>query len=150
MHKADVLLVRTPTFYGSLIRWWTGSFFNHVATVVGSGEIVEAEARGVQRVPLHYDAYIVLRRKGVTEEQGEQVAANALAQVGAPYDWGTIWALALKRFTGWRLFRAWAGHYDCVEQVQAAFRDAAPFPPVDTPGQFLSLAEFEKVDIVCQ
>lgn len=151
MRPGDILLVRTATLWGWLIRLVTRSEWSHVALYIGDGMIAEIDAfQGAHVSPLAYDRYQVLRHPAMTEEQAAVAVAWCRGQVGAMYDWGVIVEIGLRIVYGLHACIDSGRRYICTELVLEAYRaadiDLAPGCDALTPGEFSELPGLEPVE----
>ena len=140
LEAADLILVRTPGFFGAAIRFFTRrigegpSRCNHVAGVVTAGnaqtaDVVEALSNGVVCRKFHQllgkgRMVEVWRPINLSDEERFKVAAHAAKKVGDKYGWGRVVTAALD----WFLFEAvvfrrlCSQEEDCATLWGAAFR----------------------------
>lgn len=106
---ADIVLVRGHNWTSRLIRFLTGSQFNHASLIVsktvrgGKYVIAEADKTVVTRVlssRYNVDDVAVFRDPTLTDEMRWNIAATALEMTGRPYDFILPFKL-MKRY-GWR------------------------------------------------
>ncbi len=96
---------------GRIIRWDTSSPVNHAFVYIGDGLIVEAQPGGATRSP--YDRYRntfwSTGKIALNDTERAGIVAAARADVGVPYGWWDIVAIAFvqKRWFHGRLGRNW-------------------------------------------
>lgn len=93
--KTNILLVRSHSLIGKLIRFFNKNYYNHVGIFVSDFQIVEATFTGVKLT--HIDKFIEAQKRGlivchiykvkdIIELQKETVCNFVLNRVGRKYD----------------------------------------------------------------
>ncbi|MGH7239481.1 MAG: hypothetical protein ACREHG_05380 [Candidatus Saccharimonadales bacterium] len=149
---------------GGLIRlgqWANGdgfSEFEHAATYVGNGKIIEATNGGVQLNNVsRYDNIETRWSSGLinpTDAQRKAIVAAAYGYVGTPYSWPDYAALAAKRLhlgplvPGLKTYVANSKHMICSQVVDQEYQDAGyqlfddkRWPGYVTPGSLNGLLD---------
>jgi uncharacterized protein YycO len=126
---------------GWMVRLGTFSRYGHSAVVVNTAplEIVEAAGHGARRRGCRPDEFL-WSRCPLTAEQRATVAAEAVACIGLPYDYGDIAGFVL-RFFGAKIRGQSSDHADtrlicselCVWAYRVAGHEIAPSPQI-APG----------------
>lgn len=128
----DFGVVKTDGIIGRLIRIGTASRWNHAFIYIGEGLIVEANPTGVEISPVTKYPHIAWNHHDVlSDETRNKIATMARKEVGKPYAFVDIAALALRilglRFVSSnRLWQALASKnsWFCSELVAGCYREA--------------------------
>ena len=115
-------------FDSAVIRWYTLSSVSHVDFVMDNGTLLGARTDGgvLDREPNYARFSHVIRAEvDCLDDVRNKVYAFAVCQLGKPYDWRSIEAMALP-WTNLRERQAWF----CSELVAAAF-ESAGYPLVN-------------------
>ena len=158
----DILLFapQVPSLISKLIqqqqeRWGARpehARFTHAAIYIGLDHLIcESVPHGGVRYStldarLDHSCCVVRRWPGLTREQGQRIAFQAVSHLGEPYGWGTILAQLLKR--GSLLSEEAAAHLICSRLCDRAITRALleqGFPIQNTfvhpkPGDFVTPA----------
>lgn len=101
LQPGDIVVVKSNTVIGRIIRWTTNSWASHVAVYIGSGYVFEARPGGARAV--HISAYEGSKweyrvfRMMVPNER-KNMFINALIQKkDRGYDYGQILSIAINR-----------------------------------------------------
>ena len=111
LFPGDIVLVRSETRFGWLIRQFTRTFgekrskVNHAAIMVNASDVIEVGQRTIKRnLQRHYagtaNAIAVYRWKGLTVNQRITIAEKAMSYLGAEYGWWKIVAHGIDRMIG--------------------------------------------------
>lgn len=132
MSIGDALVGRFVVFHGSafvsrLIQYGTSSRDNHTGILLGDGTLVEALGAGVARNPLkdYSSKEMSVSHMELNPVVASGIASFALAQVGKPYNYPGIAAIALDQLgikPQW--MDDWAAHdgrWFCSQLVAAAY-----------------------------
>jgi uncharacterized protein YycO len=90
----DYGVVRTSGAAGALIRFGTRSTVNHAFVHIGDGQIVEAQPGGAIISPATNYPDAIWSHRDLTDSDRASIAHWAKQQVGVPYGWPDIAALA--------------------------------------------------------
>ena len=122
MRRGDILLVRTHTLVGALIRKITKCEYNHVAMAVSPVAVFEATfPYGVRIIKMEYDNYILFRHPGMTEEKADSIVNLALTKIGAEYDIPLIIQILLKLWRIGTFNLNQVNKYICTEIINYLF-----------------------------
>lgn len=143
----DIVIVKSNTIIGRIIRWITNSWASHVAVYIGNGYVFEARPGGATAV--HISAYegdkweYRVFRLLVSEETKEKFIARLIQKEARGYDYGQIISIALHRLFGWELKAQNRRLAICSEIIyEAAFEAGIPVPSTPrayiVPGDFLN------------
>lgn len=149
----DIILVRTNTFFGKVIRKVTKSHWNHVGIAVCDKSLVEADfIGGVQIGKINqYNNIRVLRYNGADAKDRMEIAGTALSSVGHNYDY---WAI-IGWFIGWLV--GYTGlsnkvqaktHFYCSEHVLWVYRKVGK--DLFTMEKNVSPGEIELSKMLCE
>ena len=123
-------VVATPGFFGFLIRLGTFSRWNHAFIYIGKGQIVEANPKGVQVMPVsEYPNIAWNQHEPLTATQRLAIVDTATSFIGKPYDFTDIFILTF-RCLGLKLPRFFFGNVSkhkgliCSELVAKAYKSA--------------------------
>jgi uncharacterized protein YycO len=151
MRPGDILLVRTATIWGWLIRLFTRSEWSHAAIYIGNGMVASIDAfQGVHIEPVPSERFIVLRYPLLTEKQAAGIVRWCYEQLGDRYDWGEIAEVFLRLVWGVQAVVDVKRRYICTVFTLEAFRavdiDLAPGRHALTPGEMTNLSWLLPVD----
>ncbi len=146
LQPGDIVIVKSNTLIGRIIRWTTNSWASHVAVYIGSGYVFEARPGGARAVHIsHYEGskweYRVFRM--VVSNERKSMFINALIQKkDRGYDYGQILSIAIKRLFHIDLKAQNRQLAICSELVYEAAKEAGiQVPDADqkyiVPGDFL-------------
>ena len=127
----DYGVVKTSGWLGFIIRIGTMSRWNHAFIYIGDGKIVEANPKGVEVQPIHYDLIAWNNHEDMTDAQRSRIVQCALSHVGKGYSFLTI-ALIVLRILGVKILAnskfllkaAEKDGYICSELVSECYFDA--------------------------
>lgn len=151
MQPGDVIVVRSKTIVGRIIRWATHSWASHVAVYIGDGLVFEARPLGARAVPLsRYQEYRIYRPQIAPDTLRIFLAALARKE-GRGYDYGQIVSIAVDRLFGIKLKAQNRRLAICSEIIYEAAKEAGiDLPRVNqayiTPGDFENWPIFKRVE----
>lgn len=123
----DILFVRTNTFFGSVVRWFTKSHINHVGIYLGDGLVLEALQAGVkiEHIDKYSNVYKEVYRLNATIGEIDLFVRIALGKKNRPYDWGQILTIIVKKcFPAFRGSLASSKRSICSEVIYEAAKEA--------------------------
>lgn len=150
----DIIVVKSRTLIGKVIRWTTKSWASHVAVYIGDGYVFEARPGGARTVPLtnyegkkwDYKIYRLEAPKRLIEK-----FINALIQkTGRGYDYGQIASIAVERLCGLKIKAQNKQLAICSEIIYESAKEVGiQVPEITqayiTPGDFESWKILRKV-----
>lgn len=107
LQSGDIIIVRSNTIIGRIIRKITHSWASHVAVYIGNGFVFEARPGGARAVHIsQYEGdkweYRVFRML-VSSAQREKFINCLIQKKDRGYDYGQIISIAVHRLFGWDL-----------------------------------------------
>lgn len=146
LEPGDIVIVRSNTVIGKIIRWITNSWASHVAVYIGTGYVFEARPGGARAV--HISAYEGSKweyrvfRMLVPRERREMFINALIQKKDRGYDYGQILSIAINRLFKIDLKAQNKRLAICSELVYEAAKEAGiKVPDVDqkyiVPGDFL-------------
>lgn len=142
----DIIVVKSRTMIGRIIRSVTGSWASHVAVYIGDGLVFEARPGGAKAVPLSsYEGdtweYKVFRLL-ISKEQKEVFIHKLIQKSGYGYDYGQILSILIKQLFSVNLKAQNRRLAICSELIYEAAKEAGiEVPPIKqayiVPGDFL-------------
>lgn len=143
----DIIVVKSNTIIGRIIRKVTNSWASHVAVYIGNGFVFEARPGGARAVPVSlYEGskweYRVFRMR-VSQPQKEAFINRLIQKSGRGYDYGQILSLALKHMFDIDLKAQNKQLAICSELVYEAAKEAG-IPVPETPQKYIVPGDFLK------
>lgn len=147
LQPGDIVIVRSGTLIGRIIRSVTNSWASHVAVYIGDGFVFEARPGGARAVPLilyqgrklQYRVFRLL----VSTEKKERFINQLIQKAGRGYDYGQILSIAIKQLFNIDLKAQNKRLAICSELVYESAAEAGiPVPEISqkyiVPGDFLN------------
>lgn len=146
LEPGDIVVVKSNTIIGKIIRWITHSWASHVAVYIGTGYVFEARPGGARAVHIsNYEGskweYRVFRL--MVPRERKEMFINALIQKkDRGYDYGQILSIAINRLLHIDLKAQNKRLAICSELVYESLQDAGIQVPLVSqkyivPGDFL-------------
>lgn len=146
LEPGDIIIVKSNTIIGKIIRWITNSWASHVAVYIGTGYVFEARPGGARAV--HISAYEGSKweyrvfRMMVPKEKREKFINALVQKKNRGYDYGQILSIAIKRLFKIDLKAQNRQLAICSELVYEAAQEVGiQVPPISqkyiVPGDFL-------------
>lgn len=146
LQVGDIIVVKSNTVIGRIIRKITNSWASHVAVYIGNGYIFEARPGGARAVHIstyegskwNYRVFRIL----VPRTQREKFVNCLIQKRNRGYDYGQILSIACQRLFGWNLKAQNKQLSICSEIIYEAAQEAGiSVPPISrsyiVPGDFL-------------